>query len=88
MLPKAGVFADAQARVVADNLEKERAGGKPRRRFNGHGSCFLEAGGGLAGMAVGEFYATPGPQLKLRPPRPWWHWSKVWLEKKWLRRFF
>jgi sulfide:quinone oxidoreductase len=88
MLPKAGVFANAQARVVADNLEAERSGRKARREFNGRGACFLEVGGGQAGMAVGDFYAAPRIQVTLRRPRPWWHWSKVWLERIWLRRVF
>lgn len=37
MLPKAGVFAHAQAEVVADNVAAEVAGGVPARAFGGAG---------------------------------------------------
>lgn len=87
VLPKAGVFAEGQARVVADNLESERAGRTPRRRFNGRGACYLEVGGGQSGMVVADFFADGRPEVRLRPPRPWWHWSKVWMERRWMRRF-
>jgi sulfide:quinone oxidoreductase len=86
VLPKAGVFAEAQARVVADNLETERSGRSPRRRFNGRGACYLEVGGGQAGMVAADFYARGRPEVRLRSPRPWWHWSKVWMERRWLGR--
>jgi sulfide:quinone oxidoreductase len=88
LLPKAGVFAGAQARVVADNLERERAGRAPDRRFNGRGACYIETGDGRAGMAVANFFAKGRPEVRLRSPRPWWYWSKLWLERRWLRRLF
>jgi sulfide:quinone oxidoreductase len=88
MLPKAGVFADAEARVVAENLEAERSGRRARQRFRGQGACHLEVGGGQAGRVVGDFFAEPRPEVMYQPPRPWWHWSKLWLERRWLRQGF
>lgn len=87
-LPKAGVFAEAQAEVVAENLAAEWAGRPGRRRFDGHGQCFLETGDGRAGLGAGNFYAEPTPQVKLRNPSRWWHWGKVLVERRWLRRWF
>jgi sulfide:quinone oxidoreductase len=85
MLPKAGVFAHAQAEVVAENLAAA-AGSRPEARFDGHGSCFLEVGGGRAGFASGDFYASPTPVVRMRRPARWWHWGKVLVERRWLAR--
>jgi len=83
-LPKAGVFAHGEAEVVAHNLARDwRGTGKPRR-FDGHGSCFIETGGGRAGMGSGDFYAEPLPRVTVRSPSVLWHAAKVLYEKYWL----
>jgi sulfide:quinone oxidoreductase len=87
-LPKAGVFAHRQAEVVAANIAALWAGSGPRRRFDGHGECFVETGDGRAGFGAGNFYAEPLPQIALRAPGRFWHWGKVLLEWKWLRGWF
>ncbi len=86
MLPKAGVFAHAQAEVVADNLTAVVAGKQTDARFDGHGACFLETGSGRAGFASGDFYASPSPALRMRRPARRWHWGKVLFERRWLAR--
>lgn len=86
MLPKAGVFAHAQAEVVADSLAAAARGKQGEARFDGHGSCFLETGGGRAGLASGNFYAEPDPELRMRAPARRWHWGKVLFERRWLSR--
>jgi sulfide:quinone oxidoreductase len=86
MLPKAGVFAHAQAEVVAENLAAAAAGRTPEARFDGHGSCFLEVGSGRAGFASGDFYAPQAPAVRMRKPARWWHWGKVLVERRWLAR--
>lgn len=86
MLPKAGVFAHGQAEVVAENLAATAAGRQPEHRFDGHGACFLETGGGRAGFASGDFYASPAPAVRMRRPARRWHWGKVLFERRWLRR--
>lgn len=87
MLPKAGVFAHAQAEVVADNLAAAWAGRAPTARFDGTGACFIETGGGRAGYGSGDFYASPVPAMRLYRPAPWWHWGKVLFEKRWLAQW-
>lgn len=57
-LPKAGVFAEAHARVVAVRLADELRGREPSAAFDGRGSCFVEMGDGLAAFATGDFYAS------------------------------
>lgn len=86
-LPKAGVFAHGQAEVVARNLAHEWAGREPEAEFDGHGWCAIETGGGRAGIGMGDFYAEPTPDVKLRGPGRLWHWAKVAFEKWWLWRW-
>jgi len=84
MLPKAGVFAHAQAKVVAQRIAAEIAlGGKPDE-FPGVGYCMLEAGESMAGAAFGDFFAEPSPQIELRKIGKTWHLGKVLFEQWWL----
>lgn len=83
-LPKAGVFAHAEAEVVAHNIATAWTGRGEPKRFEGDGACFIETGGGRAGMGKGNFYAEPLPQVKLRAPSLLWHGAKVLYEKYWL----
>ena len=83
-LPKAGVFAHAEAEVVAKNIASAIAGREQVERFDGHGGCFIEIGGGRAGYGAGDFYAEPKPQIALKRPGVRWHLGKVMFEKMWL----
>ena len=87
-LPKAGVFAHAEAEVVARNIAREITGRGAPTVFDGHGECFVETGGGRAGFGRGDFYAEPLPQVALHPPAWRWHMGKVLYEKAWLWRWF
>ncbi len=87
-LPKAGVFAHAEAEVVAHNIARAIAGKGAARTFDGHGACFVEIGDGRAGFGSGNFYAEPRPEIRLRPPSRWLHLGKVLYEKYWLWRWF
>jgi sulfide:quinone oxidoreductase len=84
MLPKAGVFAHAQADVVAARIAAEISGSQPQSEFCGDGYCMLEAGEDLAGIAYGNFFAEPAPQVNLRQIGKAWHIGKVLFEKWWL----
>ena len=83
-LPKAGVFAHAEAEVLAKNIAAEILGKPAEARFDGHGGCFIETGGGRAGFGAGDFYAEPRPRMRLRAPAARWHLGKVLFEKSWL----
>jgi sulfide:quinone oxidoreductase len=87
-LPKAGVFAHAQAEVVARAIARSVTGRGRSPGFNGHGECFVETGGGKAGFGSGDFYAEPVPRVTLRGPGRVWHAGKVLFEKLWLWRWF
>ncbi|MBI5031881.1 MAG: NAD(P)/FAD-dependent oxidoreductase [Chloroflexi bacterium] len=84
MLPKAGVFAHAQAQVVARRIAAEIMGAPAKETFCGEGYCMLEAGEDLAGFAFGNFFGEPSPQVKLRQMGRAWHWGKVLFEQWWL----
>jgi sulfide:quinone oxidoreductase len=87
-LPKAGVFAHAEAEVVAQNIAHAVTGKGAPATFDGNGECFIETGDGKAGIGRGSFYAEPLPVVRMRPPGYRWHFSKVLFEKTWLRRWF
>ena len=84
MLPKAGVFAHAQAEVVARRIASEVMGAANPPEFPGVGYCMLEAGERLAGFAYGDFFAVPSPQIELRKVGSIWHSGKVLFEQWWL----
>jgi len=87
-LPMAGVFAEREAEVVAQNIALDITGkGKPAS-YDGFGECFVETGGGKAGFGRGNFYAEPTPQIKLYRANRRWHLGKVLFEKNWFRRWF
>jgi sulfide:quinone oxidoreductase len=95
-LPKAGVFAHTQGEAVADRVAAELADRvaaeladrSPTATFDGHGSCFIETGGGKAAYATGNWHAPDGPDLQLRPPARRRHATKVALERYWLARWW
>jgi sulfide:quinone oxidoreductase len=68
LLPKAGVFAEAQAQVVAAAIAADIRGEAKPAGFDGHGFCYVEVGDGLAAYGSGDFYAYPGPRVRLESP--------------------
>ncbi len=83
-LPKAGVFAHAEALGAARRIAAEFGTPAPRAEFEGKGFCWVETGGGAAAFADGDFYATPDPSVVLRGPGRPWHGGKVLFERYWL----
>ena len=60
-VPRAGVFAETAARVVADRIVSEVRGTAPAQPYDGRGSCFLEMGDGRVGMVDADFLSGPAP---------------------------
>ena len=87
-LPKTGVFAHGQAEVVSRNVASEIGGGEPIWAFGGQGGCFLSTSAGKAAFVTGNFFADPGPEVRLRGPNRRWHWAKLGYERLWLWRWF
>jgi sulfide:quinone oxidoreductase len=84
MLPKAGVFAHAQALVVASRIAAAIRGVTATTSFCGDGFCMLEAGNDLAGVAFGDFFHQPSPDVRVKSIGRAWHLGKVLFEKWWL----
>ncbi|MBE0417542.1 MAG: NAD(P)/FAD-dependent oxidoreductase [Coriobacteriia bacterium] len=87
-LPKAGVFAHHQASAVARNIAAEITGKGAPGAFDGHGMCWIESGGPVAGYGSGDFYAEPRPDVKIGRPNRLNHINKVMFERWWLWRWF
>jgi sulfide:quinone oxidoreductase len=83
-LPKAGVFAHAQAETVAARIASEIRKAGAVAEFDGVGYCWIETGGGSAGFASGQFYAEPDPIVPLPRSGRLWHQGKVMFERYWL----
>ena len=66
-IPKAGVFAEAQGRVAADQILAS-LGVAESSTFDGFGYCFLEFAGGKAAKVEGDFFAEPKPAVELAEP--------------------
>jgi sulfide:quinone oxidoreductase len=68
LLPKAGVFAEGEAQIVAaaiaaDINETPRPG-----VYDGDGFCYVDVGDGLAAYGAGDFFAYPSPRVTLQQP--------------------
>jgi hypothetical protein len=74
----------AQAEVVSARIADQILGRQPQSEFCGDGYCMLEAGEDLAGIAFGNFFAEPAPQVNLRQIGKACHIGKVLFEKWWL----
>ena len=87
-LPKAGVFAEAQARVAAASIAAELGGPTADATFSGEGYCFIEVGGGQAAYVTGNFLAAPAPALQVTPPSEAAFVEKVEFERSRLAGWF
>jgi sulfide:quinone oxidoreductase len=58
-VPKAGVFAEGAARVVAQEILAELCGGEPAERHLGRGTCYIEFGEGRIGSVDIDFLSGP-----------------------------
>jgi len=68
LLPKAGVFAEGEAQVVATTIATA-INGEPRPGvYDGNGFCYVDVGDGLAAYGTGDFYAFPAPRVSLQKP--------------------
>jgi sulfide:quinone oxidoreductase len=67
-LPKAGVFAEGAARVVAASLIGRAKGGEQPRAYDGRGSCYIEFGGGRVGQVEVDFLSGPKPTGTFEKP--------------------
>ena len=65
---KAGIFAEAAARVVADDIVAEISGGDPPAPYEGSGVCYAEFGGGLVSKVEVNFLRGESPAAERHEP--------------------
>src|ERR671919_1267518 len=70
VIPKAGIFAEAQAKVVSQQIidDIENNTNKMSSKFDGKGFCFMEVGDKKAGYVAADFYNEHGPVALLELP--------------------
>jgi sulfide:quinone oxidoreductase len=60
-VPKAGVFSEGAARVVAASLVAQLQGGERPGAYDGRGACYVEFGAGRVGRVDVDFLSGPTP---------------------------
>jgi sulfide:quinone oxidoreductase len=61
-VPKAGMFAEGAARVLAASLIADLKGSAPPPGYDGTGSCYIEFGSGRVGRVDMNFLSGPSPK--------------------------
>lgn len=67
-VPKAGIFAESAALVVADDIVADLSGGAPPAPYEGSGVCYAEFGGGLVGKVEVSFLRGDAPEARRHEP--------------------
>ena len=66
--PKAGVFAEGSAQVVAAAISSRIRGGPPPDAYKGQGACYVEFGHGQVGRVDVDFLSGPKPTGTFQQP--------------------
>ena len=92
--PKAGVFAEGQALVVADAIAAQVRGATPSAEYDGHGMCYLEFGKDQVAKVDVTFVSGQPPSGTLDGPSADYVADKVefgtsriqrWFDRPWVR---
>jgi sulfide:quinone oxidoreductase len=67
-VPKAGIFAESAALVVADDIAASIAGAQPPAPYGGSGICYAEFGNGLVGKVEVNFLSGPAAAAQRHDP--------------------
>jgi len=67
-VPKAGIFAESAALVVADDIAASIAGGEPPDPYGGSGVCYAEFGEGLVSKVAVNFLSGPEAAAERHDP--------------------
>jgi sulfide:quinone oxidoreductase len=67
-VPKAGVFSEGAARVVAASLVAKLQGGDQPPAYDGRGACYVEFGAGRVGRVDVDFLSGPKPTGTFQEP--------------------
>lgn len=87
-LPKAGLFAESQAKVASAHIAAEITGKRSDAAFDGRGYCYIEVGGGRAAKVQGHFTAPGGPRVEVTTPSEGALKEKIEFERSRLASWF
>jgi len=94
-IPKAGVFAEGEAKVVSqqiiDEIKNNNDSYNSKKahtsKFDGKGFCFMEVGNKKAGYIDADLYNEGGPTIKLDPPSDELYQKKLDFERSRLKEW-
>ena len=86
--PKAGIFAEGAARVVAASIVAQLRGGAAPDPYRGVGSCYVEFGNHQVGRVDVEFLAGPKPTGIFQKPSEALRTEKALFGSSRVRRWF
>jgi sulfide:quinone oxidoreductase len=86
--PKAGVFAEGAARIVAQIIASRVGRGAAPGPYAGQGSCYLDFGSKRIGRVDVDYFTGPRPKFDYRPPEEKLTAEKTELTETRLRRWF
>lgn len=84
-MPKAGVAAASQGRVVASHIAARLSGASSDASFDGKVFCYMETGDMHAFKASGDFFAIPHPSMQSALPDMRQYESKVEWVREWVQ---
>lgn len=88
-MPKAGIIAEAQAKVVSQQIIDDITTALPSSsKFDGKASCFMEIGNKKDGYVTADFYGDEGPTVYLEPPSEESYKKKIEFERSRLDEWF
>lgn len=84
-LPKAAVFAEAEAIAVVSQIVADMRG-DAAEPFHGLGACYIDLGDHRAAYAEGSFFVEGGAKFTMQPPSAELftakeHWIQEWIER-------
>lgn len=68
--PKAGVFAENAAAVIADQIIASVRGSAAPAPYDGTGTCYVELGDARVARLDADFFGGPSPVAPLTGPNP------------------
>src|SRR5215471_3982389 len=86
--PKAGVFAEGSAQIVAAAIIAQLRGGPSPKPYKGQGSCYVEFGHGQVGRVDVDFLSGPKPTGTFQQPSASLVDEKVHFGSSRLQRWF
>jgi sulfide:quinone oxidoreductase len=86
--PKAGVFAEGQAAIVADRIAARIAGVAPEAQYSGQGICYVEFGDDTVGRVDVTFRPGEPPSGTFDEPSAGWTADKTEFGRSRLARWF